>query len=499
MISQTGENKLSFESEDLVVDYITFNFDSFNESIKTDISNYFFELGFNSYTVDRKYRNPYDEVIKYDPRNTYNIKFVKNINAHWKGTLVSFPETSGAYFYHLAKNKQILWDLFELGILGRFDLNYLRPMEPDEIKSIPDFLRKSQETIRQKKINSKLEFNSGTEVLKIASRRSSRCGRIYTTNNSLKFEMEMRNNLIKNYNSLLVEDCFDELEGKLAEQYISYFGKLLPFQYCYTNWLSEKLRPLRYNKKIYGKPFIVNDYMESKTLLPSIDPKKFGMFLKFLKFTKNLDYEMEMFANTSYRRIVFRVKDFLKVCDSFYNSQNEYYKTEKTRQFLVELQQNLLITFFSDSYFKSLLSIPHVELYKCKQSKCWLAKIWLVEELFDYQYPFRLPDFFELSTQDTKMTKDQYLVRFEIIRVFSCKSVTKTFYIREFFNSHRVSNKRICEMKRIFIQLVQELNQFDLIESKVKLMLHGSDVEVQNLTTSNISEGFTIYEKIITK
>lgn len=109
--------------------------------------------------------------------------------------------------------------------------------------------------------------------------------------------MEMRNNLIKNYNSLLVEDWFDELERKLAEQYISYF---------------EKLRPLQYNKKIYkyGKPFIVNDYMESKTLVPSIDPKKFVMFLKFLKFTKNLDYEMEIFANTSYRRIVFRVKDF---------------------------------------------------------------------------------------------------------------------------------------------------------------------------------------------
>jgi len=94
---------------------------------------------------------------------------------------------------------------------------------------------------------------------------------------------------------------------------------------------------------------------------------------------------------------------------------------------------------------------------------------------------------FGLNPEDTKMTKDQYLVRFEIIRVFSFKSVTKTFYIREFFNSHKVSNKGICEMKQIFIQLGQELNQFDLIESKVNLMLHGSNVEVPNLTTFNIS------------
>lgn len=57
------ENKLNFESENLTVDYITFNFERFNGSRKADLINYFSKLGFNSYDTDRKYRNAFDKLI----------------------------------------------------------------------------------------------------------------------------------------------------------------------------------------------------------------------------------------------------------------------------------------------------------------------------------------------------------------------------------------------------------------------------------------------------
>ena len=94
---------------------------------------------------------------------------------------------------------------------------------------ISQFLCTSQEEIRRKRINDKLESYLNQQILKIASQRSSRCAPIYTTDNSLKFEIELRNNLIKNCNYLLVEGCFEELESKLVQEYIYYFGKLLPF------------------------------------------------------------------------------------------------------------------------------------------------------------------------------------------------------------------------------------------------------------------------------
>jgi hypothetical protein len=309
----------------------------------------------------------------------------------------------------------------------------------------------------------------------------------------------LRNNLIKDCNYLLVAGSFEELESKLVEQYISYFGKLLPFQYLYTDWLAEKLRPFRVNLKTYSKPTLCSDYIhiESETMVGSFEPKKFLMFLKFLKFTTSLDYKTEIFDGDSYRIIIFRVKNFLDVSHSHYNSQDEYYKMQKTRDFLRDLQQNLFISCFTDSYFKSIVTIPKLELYKCKKSKCWLTRISLLEQLFDYQYPFKYPDLFEIES--IKLNKDQYLIRFEVIRLFSSKSPTKKFYLREFFQQYKVSNQRICNMKQIFIESIQEFYQFGLIDSKVKLMLHNDYIDIENLTTFNISDGFILYEKIVSK
>ena len=238
----------------------------------------------------------------------------------------------------------------------------------DEGYSVTQFLRTSQKEIRKKRINAKLESSLNQEILKIASRRSSRCARIYTTDNSLKFEIELRNNLIKDFNYLLVAGCFEELESKLVGEYISYFGKLLPFQYLYTDWLAEKLRPSRVNLKRYSQPTLCSDYINIQPEGSSIEPKKFIMFLKFLKFSSSLDYKTEIFDGDSYRLVIFRVKDFLDISHSCYNSQDEYYKMQKTRDFLRGLQQNLFITCFTEDYFKSLVTIPKLELYKCKKS-----------------------------------------------------------------------------------------------------------------------------------
>jgi hypothetical protein len=57
-------------------------------------------------------------------------------------------------------------------------------------------------------------------------------------------------------------------------------------------------------------------------MIDSLEPKKFLMFLNFLKFITNLDYKTEIFDGDSYRIIIFRVKDILDVCYSYYNSQD---------------------------------------------------------------------------------------------------------------------------------------------------------------------------------
>lgn len=89
-----------------------------------------------------------------------------------------------------------------------------------------------------------------------------------------------------------------------------------------------------------------------------------------------------------------------------------------------------------------------------------------MDDLFHYQYPFRFPDLFEGD-----LTKHERLVRIELIKTFSSKDVEKRFHIRQFFNTYKISNQKIKDVKRIFIDIIHKL------------------------TTSNISDGIILYEK----
>ena len=99
------------------------------------------------------------------------------------------------------------------------------------------------------------------------------------------------------------------------------------------------------------------------------------------------------------------------------------------------------------------------------------------------------PDFFEVN-----LTKYERLVRIEFIKTFSCKNPQKSFNIRQFFNTYRVSNQKIKEFKQIFIYLIKILQQYQLIEDEGLLFTNGSTINIHNLITSNISDAIILYE-----
>ena len=75
-----------------------------------------------------------------------------------------------------------------------------------------------------------------------------------------------------------------------------------------------------------------------------------------------------------------------------------------------------------------------------------------------------------------KNTKDDFEVRFEVMKVFSSVNLEKEFLIQEFFKPYKglISNQRITNMKRNSIQLVKVLEEHDLIESDYKIISDGS-------------------------
>ena len=52
------ENNLSFVSENLVVDYISFKFQKLDSFTLKEIAFYLFEIGFNSYSVSGRLAKP---------------------------------------------------------------------------------------------------------------------------------------------------------------------------------------------------------------------------------------------------------------------------------------------------------------------------------------------------------------------------------------------------------------------------------------------------------
>jgi hypothetical protein len=73
-----NQNKLTFESENLVVDYISFKFQYLEDFTKTKIADYLFKIGFNSYQESGKLTKPIKEPILVNSKNQFQVCFVRD-------------------------------------------------------------------------------------------------------------------------------------------------------------------------------------------------------------------------------------------------------------------------------------------------------------------------------------------------------------------------------------------------------------------------------------
>ena len=480
-----NQNKLSFESENLIVDYISFKFQE-SHCDQNKIAKYLFKLGFNSYQESGKLAKPIQEPILVKETSSYKVVFVHRA-PFWQGTVLHFSGPNASLFYSLVQKKLINWKIFSSGILSRFDLYYSRNNKNDDKISPRDFLHDCQKQLEQSNKNVQLEKNSKGCILKIGNRSSNNYFRIYETKNSLKFEHEMKGKLLQNPHSQLVSNNLKNFEQELTKHYFQYLGRTLKIQYSYLDWLAIRLRPMR--KKIIPQFFLNTDYIESEL---NADTKTFVMLIKFLNYAQHLESETQYLYEIPYRQVSFKLRDFLEFQNPTIKSTN-HYQLEKIKEFFQELQKGILSTYFSDTSFQSLVAIPQVKLEKCLKQKCWVGTVCLAEELFYYKYPFCLPDFFK-----QKYTKHEFEVRVKVFKTFSSINPEKLFLIKDFFQNYKsiLSNQQKTKMKTYFIELVKVLQDHNLIEDNYKIIWNGSFCDTKELNTKNISEGFIIYEKI---
>ena len=364
---------------------------------------------------------------------------------------------------------------------------YARKNKTDDKISVRQFLQNCQTKLMQTNKNISLEKNSKGLILKIGTRRSNNYSRIYQGKNFLKFEHEMKGKFMKTYHTLLIQNHFEEFEHKLSIHFLTYFGKVLPLHYSYTDWLVIKLRPLR--KQTFSLTGLKIDYLRSGSFQNNTDSYKFCTLLQFLVYAQTLNYKIDSLGTTSYRLVQFRVQDFLK----YTKLSSNYYQLKKLIEFFDELQTNSLIKFFSNQKYRSLVTIPEVNLQKGKQNS-WTVEVWIADELFYYAHPFLLPDLFQV-----KLTKLQLEVQVHVIRTFSSFDTQKIFYVEEFLQAYpsTLNNQQITSVKRYFIQLMEIFEEHQLIESSYQVILDDKLYHVDKLLTNNISQGFIVFEKLL--
>ena len=196
----------------------------------------------------------------------------------------------------------------------------------------------------------------------------------------------MKGKFIKDYHLLLVENHLDEFEKELSFYFFTYFGKLLPLQYSYLDWLVFNLRPIQ-NKSISKNSFN-SDYIKSQI---TTDPQKFITFLQFLNYLRCLDYEVNYIENIPYRVVVFRLQDFLeyqnknnntdqriKMKDFFdsYPSVSSNQRKNNIKNYYIELVQTLQESNLIQPYYKIIYNGSWISTDQLTPSNIYIRRIY---------------------------------------------------------------------------------------------------------------------------
>ena len=499
-----NQNKISFEEENLDVDYIVFSISGYYDP--QPFAKYCCKkIGFNSTLTSTKSFER--ETLFYKRSHRYNVLFRRlefdpAKKQFWSGTRIIFSGPAAAYFYKFIKQNKIDWRSFQLesANITRLDIAYFRPNETGEtLQQIDQFLQSSFQKVKNDSTRRKADYASSKAkdekdlILRVGSRKSNKYYRIYLKEKilekgifeeivkGLQFELEIKNTAIKAVQHLFLTHQFEEFEDAITRQFFQQTKSILSSDSVFSHWLLKHLRRLRKTpQKNYG---LLVDYLKRKENLLLADRQWIFQFHQFLTFLRKFPKVKQNISDQGYFLIQFYVKDFIVFLRAKPNSTHQ---RQKTLTFLRSLQKlPPIIEEFSDSRFRSSLIFPVLKLEKQKRS--WVMEIAVCEQLYHHKYPFLL-NYYLLHYSN----KVELLVKHEIIYALSSEGRRKIIPTKEFFDKFpKVRNQKITEAKTLFIQLIDQLIQDHFIQANIEVHFKDHSKEqqtVSNLTSSLITQ-----------
>jgi len=302
----THEDFGFFQDELLQVDFITLNLNKLSDSQIRQLANYFQRLGFNCYQKKTETSKSRQEVfIDYKSKNYHNnvfeLEFIITVPYQKHIIQIQFAAASANRFYELVKQGFIQWEnLIKFSLrLSRLDLVYERENKSTDKDTTKEFLNSSyiefQDLHPFKNLVS--ERNRRGLLLKIGHRKGRRHYRIYTgkRQNSLRFEAEMKGDLIQEFHDLFVAPTFDQqdFESRLSYEFFKYSFQLfaLSMQTSHIDWLMTRVRPLQCKNTMHIQDSIIHPhYLNQMDFKLMKEKQHLVTLLQLLVFVRGLNF-----------------------------------------------------------------------------------------------------------------------------------------------------------------------------------------------------------------
>ena len=207
-------------------------------------------------------------------------------------------------------------------------------------------------------------------------------------------------------------------------------------------------------------------FSENDFAFPDLDIKQrqhvlIIRFLQFLNYAKTLDYKTELLEDINYRCVVFRLRDFIHFQNP--NQQINTYQLTKFKKFFHKIEKKFKIDQSDNSYI-SFVVIGKVEIEKKKGA--WIARIWIVSELFCHPELFQ----FENLLNGSNLNKHQMAVLAQLIAIYYGKLEEKRCHPYRFFHLYSpLSIEDEQKVQQYFLDFMKCFSEQKLIDNKIKI------------------------------
>ena len=472
--------------ENLEVDWLTLNIPGFTDPLR--IANRLCKYFQPNVIIDGK-----EKISFYGVRKNYKVSVLQYTESYWVGTQIVFSGKNAAYFYRLIKSQKFDWEILMIDEytlnLGRIDLCFSRTNHlNDTIDSLDAFLVASRNRVdKQKKSRYfKIEDFPGGKMLKVNRRNNAIHYRVYLKDENVRFELELKHAQTRSVQDYLFNNELEVFEDQLVLQYFKSLKRVLSFGYPYTDWILDFQRRCRLINP--NSPVLVTSYLENQIATQKEEKRLFHLlqflsFVKSLKSKSNKDYKRYKIQKQNYYSFKFPLSKFVGFTGIKISNHSQ---RKKLVLYFNQLQTlDPIVKEFSNGSFRSYVCFPYVESENTSGNG-WIINISVAEELFCLPYPFNFPKLFLGSDSE-----DDFRLKVLFIKSLSVSGRLKTLDLEEFFKKIKLpNNNRLIAIKKITLQLLNELSENKIIENELKIVLKkgmGKNMSIKDLTISDIT------------